>query len=194
MLKGEFTLENDAVTAGVRPGGVFKSADVKILICYVLSAIDKPVPATLLANTLHYEGIANAFEVSDAIVSLSKSGQITPADDAEETYIITQSGREIAKELATSISYAAKDRAYAAALKMVSKFNNAKSTKFEITKENGRTFINCTALDGEAPFISIKLMVTDDGQAAAIKERFLSDPADVYLAVIEKLTGKDKAQ
>ena len=64
-------LEKDAVSAGVSEiGGLFSTAEIKILVCYIISSIDSPVPGQMLANVLHYEGIANCFEVNDAIDSL----------------------------------------------------------------------------------------------------------------------------
>ena len=57
-------MEKDAVSAGVSEvGGLFNTAEIKILVCYIFSSINLPVPGRMLADTLHYEGIANCFEV-----------------------------------------------------------------------------------------------------------------------------------
>ncbi len=182
-------MERDAVSAGVSPiGGLFNTAQVRILICYILSAINKPVPGNLLANTLHYEGIANCFEVNDSIASLCKSGQLTLIDDREDTYLITDSGRDVAETLKTSLSITVKERAYNAAIKMFSRFKNAKETDFKISREGDKTFITCSAMDTDSPFMSIKLMVTDEEQALHIKEKFLSEPSKIYSTLIEMLT------
>ena len=69
-------MENDAIGAGVKNGGLFNTAEIKILICYILNAVKEPVPAAMLSNILHFEGIANGFEVSDAMASLAESGHI----------------------------------------------------------------------------------------------------------------------
>ncbi len=181
-------MEKDASGAGVARGGLFNTAEIKILICYILNSIGEPVPVDMLANVLHYEGIANGFEVSDAVVSLANSGHIAPVDDAEQTYIITESGKDIAETLKTSLSSVVKERAYIAAIKMLAKFKNSKDNVFEITKENGATYLNCSAIDGGKPFISIKLLVTDENQAGLIREKFLENPSAVYSKVIEMLT------
>ena len=82
-------MENDAIGAGVRNGGLFSTTEIRILICYILNAIKEPVPAMMLSNILHFEGIANGFEVSDAISNLEKNGQIAPVDDESTYYEIT---------------------------------------------------------------------------------------------------------
>ncbi len=183
-------MEKDAVSAGVSSiGGLFSTAEIKILVCYIISSIDSPVPGQMLANTLHYEGIANCFEVNDAIDSLCKSGHLKLVDKKEDTYSITESGRSTAQTLKTSLPYAVKDRAYNAAVKMVAQFKNAKESDIKITKENGKMFITCSAMDGGQPFMSIKLLVADEEQAHYIKDRFLNDNT-IYSQIIEILTKR----
>ena len=46
-------MEKNASGAGVSRGGLFSTSEIKILICYILSAIDEPVPVDMLANVLH---------------------------------------------------------------------------------------------------------------------------------------------
>ena len=181
-------MEKDASGAGVSRGGLFNTAEIKILICYILNAINEPVPVDMLANVLHYEGIANGFEVSDAVVLLAKRGQIVAVDEAQQTYKITDSGRETADTLKTSLSAVVKERAYLAAMKMLAKFKNAKDNVFEITKENGGTYLSCTALDGEKPFITVKMLITDEEQGSYIREKILENPAKIYSAIIVMLT------
>lgn len=181
-------MEKNASGAGVARGGLFSTAEIKILICYILSAIDQPVPVDMLANVLHYEGLANAFEVSDAVVSLSASGQIEATDSTEQTYQITDTGKTTAATLKSSLSSVVKERAYLAVMKMFAKFKNSKDNVFEITHENDATYLSCSAIDGGKPFITIKMLITDDEQGRFISERFLENPSAIYSKIIEMLT------
>lgn len=184
-------MEKDAVSAGVsQVGGLFSIAEIRILICYIYATINKPVPGRLLADVLHYEGIANFFEVNDSIASLCKSGQLTPVDEVEDTYAITESGKDIAQTLKSTLPMTVKERAFAAALKMYSRFKNSKETDIKISREGERTFITCSAIDGGEPFMSIKLLVTDEQQALYIKERFIDDCSGIYSQIIELITKK----
>lgn len=180
-------MERDALSAGVSEiGGLFNTAEIKILICYILSALDQPVPGNLLADVLHYEGIANVFEVSDAMDSLRKSGQLAASDD-QTAYTITDSGRSVAETLQSSLSLVVRERAYAAAIKMMTRFKNEKETDITVSHENARSYITCTAKDHDIPFMSIKLLVADDGQANYIKDRFLND-SELYAKIMELIT------
>ena len=184
-------MEKDAVSAGVNPiGGLFSIAEIRILICYILTSIERPVPARQLGETLHFEEIANCFEVADSIVALEKSGHIKCVDQKEDLYVATDKGKEVANTLKTSLPLVVKDRAYSATLKMVSRYRNAKETDIKISREGNRTFITCSALDGIDSFMSIKLMVTDEEQAKFISDKFLDDPAKIYSEIINLLTKK----
>lgn len=183
-------MERDAVSAGVSSvGGLFNTAEIKILICYIFSGINQPVPGQMLANVLHYEGIANCFEVNDCIDSLCKSGQLKVINPKEDTYLITESGKDIAQTLKSSLPFAVKDRAYSAAMKMFARFKNAKDSEFIIAREGDKTYITCSALDNGQPFVSVKLLVTDEDQAICIKEKFINDSAKIYSGIIDLLTN-----
>ena len=81
-------MERDAVSAGVSEiGGLFTTAEIRILICYLLSSIKDPVPGRKLADMLHYEAIANCFEVNDSIAFLEKNGQIKLTSFLRDSYV-----------------------------------------------------------------------------------------------------------
>lgn len=185
-------MERDAVSAGVSQiGGLFSVSQIRILICYLLSSIDEPIPGRQLADMLHYEGIANCFEVNDSIAVLEKDGHIKCVDNDEYTFVITPKGRDISDTLKTSLPIAVKNRAYEFALKMVSRYKHAKETDIKISREGSKTYITCSALDGtDAPFMSVKLAVSDTGQAEFIKNKFIDDPATIYSEIIKLLTKR----
>ena len=182
-------MEKDAVSAGVSEiGGLFNTAQIRILLCYIFSSIKEPVSGRMIADTLHYEGIANCFEVNDSIASLLDSGHLKLIDNNEDTYVSTKLGAEVAETLKTSLPLSVKDRAYSAVLKMFSRYKKSKESDIRISKEGSRTFITCTALDGDEPFMSVKLQVTDEDQALFIKEKFLNSTDNIYSQIISLLT------
>ncbi len=181
-------MENNASSAGVKLGGLFNTAEIRILICYILNSVNEPVPASLLVNELHLEGIANGFEVSDAIVALNENGNIKLYDSVNDTYVITEKGKNTANTLKTSLSYSVKDRAFAVTVKMLSRLKNIGQTDFNIVYENGIPYFVCSVLDGTLPLMSIKLLLSDENQSTAIKERFLENPSEFYKMIIDKLT------
>ena len=182
-------MEKDALSAGVSEiGGLFTTAEIRVLICYIFSSINAAVPGNLLANTLHYEGIANCFEVNDSIDYLCKNSHLKLINADDDTYVITESGKDIANTLKSTLSIVVKERAYNVAVKMYSRFKNTKETDIKISRENNKTFITCSAIDDDTPFMSIKLMVSDEEHAIHIKEKFLNNPTEIYSTLIDLLT------
>ena len=117
-----------------------------------------------------------------------QNGQLKLVDEKDDTYVITKSGKYVADTLKTTLSMTVKQRGYDAAFKMLSRFKHAKETDIKISREDNRTFITCTAMDGDSPFMSVKLMAYDEDHALHIKEKFLSDPTKIYLTLIDLLT------
>ena len=181
-------LENDAIGAGVKNGGLFNTTEIRILICYILNAVKEPVPAAMLSNILHFEGIANGFEVSDAMASLIKSGHIAPASDDDAYYEITPDGSKVAEELESSLSLTVRKRAYIATLKMLARIKNAKGTRFSISNENGHSYITCSAVDGKITLIEVKMLIPDEKSGTYIREKFLENPSEIFSDIIEKLS------
>ena len=70
-------MEFDALTAGVKPGGLRSKQDIKLLICYLLSSIPQGLSKTDLINVLQDNNLANYFEVASAFDELLKQGNLT---------------------------------------------------------------------------------------------------------------------
>ena len=181
-------MEFDALTQGVAPGGLISSSEIKVLICYILKNVKEAVPSAKLCELLNYEGIANAFEVSDNIDVLLKSGHITCTNVADEAYTTTESGNVIAETLKTSVPISVREKACMATFKMMSRIRNTRETDISITREGDNTFITCSALDNDATIMSVKLLVTDENQALAIKNKFLDDPSEIYAKIVDLFT------
>lgn len=178
-------MEFDALSAGI--GSLINSSEIKILICYVLDAVKTEVNGQKLAGEFHMEGIANYFEVIEAIEDLLKRGNIEKGD-TPECYRITPDGADAAKTLCTSLPFTIKEKAIAVTSRMVARLRNAEQTKIEIVKENGRQYIVCSAVDSDMVLMSVKLMVADDMQARYIKDKFLDNPSEIYSKIVDLMT------
>ncbi len=86
-------MEFDALTAGVKPGGLRSKQDIKLLICYLLSSIPQGLSKTDLINVLQDNNLANYFEVASAFDELLKQGNLTEAQEEETFYTVTASGK-----------------------------------------------------------------------------------------------------
>ncbi len=181
-------MEINASNAGVLQGGLVSTDEIRILICYILHSVKQPVPAQQLSELLHYEGIANYFEVSSAFADLCDNGMIAKNAADPELYEITRDGSNVAVTLKTSVPITVREKAYSLAVRMLSRIKYAKETKIDITPLDVGYNIRCAIVEGDLELMAVSLFVPDEAGAQSIKERFLNDPTIIYSGVIELLT------
>ncbi len=181
-------MEINASNAGVAQGGLVSTDEIRILICYILHTIKQPVPAQQLSELLHYEGVANYFEVSSAFAELCENGLIAKNANDNALYEITPTGSTVATTLKTSVPLTIRDKAYSLAVRMLSRIKYAKETTVEIKPLDIGYNIRCAINEGSLELMAVSLFVPDEAQANSIKERFVNDPTIIYSGMIELLT------
>ena len=72
--------EFDAFAEGVEPGGLRNRTQIKILITFIVSRIREPLKDTMIIEALQIHGLANYFEVSQALDELFDNGILSTAD------------------------------------------------------------------------------------------------------------------
>ena len=87
----------DAFSAGVEPGGLYSSQEIKILICYMLAGVDEPLPRQSVLEIIATGGMANFFEAGAAIDELIRLHNLTEGEDGR--LYLTEDGRQAASTL-----------------------------------------------------------------------------------------------
>ena len=106
-------MKQDAFSAGVEPGGLWHKNDIRILLCYILSSVPGPLARQDLTQIIQEKGLANYFEVEDALASLAAQGNVK--QDGEGCFTVTPAGREIADSLDATLPLSVRDKALEAA-------------------------------------------------------------------------------
>lgn len=181
-------MDYDALSAGVMPGGLTSRTEIRILICYILKRIDKPVPGTVLKEVLHYEGIANYFEVSYAISELEANGHIQAvAEDGDKLFMASASGMEIAKSLEKNLPLTIREHSCNAINKKLSRIRYEKENKVTIKNLEKGCIVSCSVMEGEIEVLNVSLFVPDEECAQKIKDSFLDDPTSVFIGITDIL-------
>lgn len=103
---------NDAFTAGVRPGGLTNSTEIRLLLCYLVKNAG-PITRTEIENALMEEALVNYFEIGSCLDDITRQSLVTLQNDR---YAITEKGRKVAQELAYDLPRSVRERAVAAVL------------------------------------------------------------------------------
>ena len=101
---------NDAFTAGVRPGGLTDSTQIRLLLCYLVKNAG-PIARTDIENALMDEALVNYFEIGSCLDDITKQQLVTLTDGS---YIITDKGRKVAQELAYDLPRTVREKAVTA--------------------------------------------------------------------------------
>lgn len=181
-------MEYDAFRAGVEPGGLINRTEIRLLVCYILKSIDQPISGRLIQELFHYEGLANYFEVGQAVVDLEKAGHIRLADAENGTYTISDSGKDIADTLERDLPRSVREKAVKSAVKMLTRIRREQENKVKIVPLEKGYLVSCSVLEFGAELMTVRLHVPDQLQAEAVKQNFLEDPSLVYTGVIELMT------
>ena len=94
--------DNSAFSAGVRFGGLTDRTEIKILLCYLLTNASSPLTSQQIIDTIVGQELVNYFELQEALGLLVEQGLIV---DDNDSYTITDEGKEISRELEKSLPF-----------------------------------------------------------------------------------------
>ena len=183
-------MNQDVLTGGVEPGGLWSQNDIRILLCYILSSVDAPLSGEDLSRITQSKGLANYFEVGDALSALLKQGNVQK--DAMECYTVTEAGRQIAGSLQAALPVSVRDKALEAALRLTAEARARRENRVDITQTEKGFQVVCHVSDGKMDLMSVSLYAPDRAQAEVIERNFYSDPENIYRVLLAALTGDDQ--
>ena len=170
------------------PEDLFFGADLKVLICQMLTALNEPVPIIEMAQLFHYEGIANYFDAQTAIFELEKEGYIATSEKTKDMVIITPKGSNLSNTLKDSVSALLREKVYDVVVKMLTRYKAERDTDIKIEEKNGGFLLTYSVMGGEEPVLSFSIMLPNMAQANHLKEHILKNPKYYCDSFIELLT------
>lgn len=182
----------DAFPVDETTGGLRSTEKIRIIICYILLNTSAPLSREDMLSALYDNGIANYFEISQAIDNLLDVGAVHIADGI---LCLDEKGVKISKELEDELSVYIKNKAVKAA-KLTAVFEKRKrENDISVIKLGDRNYrLDITlhsGLDGEKDndrILDVSVYITDKLQAESMKNTFLNNPVKLYEKVIEALT------
>ncbi len=174
----------DAFTAGVEPGGLRNTTQIKILITFIVSNISEPLGTDMLIEALGVHGLANYFEITQAIEELESNGNIVTSDGF---VYITPKGTLSLSELSAELPRSVKETALADAMKLLIKDKREKENTVEIVPEGKGFLVTFKVTHNGGILMQLTVYAADADQAQSLKDNFINDPAHVYSTVVSSL-------
>lgn len=181
-------MQANGFSAGVEPGGLYRTEDIQLLLCYVLGSVREPMPRAMLMDVVVGNGMANFFETTEALESLLTAGSVT--GDEEERLTVSETGRVAMETLRERLPRTLRERSVKAAIQSLARRRNEQETEISVVDHAHGCSITCTIPDADAPLLSLSLKVADHAQADWVRDRFLDDPDLLYRSILSILTGR----
>ncbi|MBR3869688.1 MAG: DUF4364 family protein [Clostridia bacterium] len=182
----------DAFPVDDNISGIRSTEKIRIIICYILKNVDSPLTRDNMQSALYDNGIANYFEISQAIDNLLDVGAVEIADNV---LVLNSKGEQIARDLNDELSLFIKNKAVRAAKLTAVYEKRKKENDISIVKLDDKKYrLDITLLSGLTDsdstdeLMKVSVFVTDSLQAETMKTTFLNNPVRLYEKVIEGLT------
>lgn len=181
-------MEIDALDAGVY-GGVITKENIKLLICYIINNMEKPLNRNDFCDEMHAEGIANYFELAEAFTDLTRKELIKEVEHG--LFSLTATGKNTIHELKENLPSQIRKRAYIATVKMLRRKKHQEETKVTVEQtDKGEYILTCSILEGEKELLTVKMNFPNFELAQNAKNIFWDSPEKIYCGVAELLTHK----
>lgn len=159
---------------------------VKILLCYLLYRINKPIDSEQLYDIAVGTEIINYFFYQDAIDYLIKNKSISVNNDHNnvQIYKLTDKGKDCAKTLRGYVPKSYRDKIVQAALKYFAQIKYQNEVKIDYIKLDKGYYVHCRCLDIGDDLMDLKLFAPDLSQAELLGKNIMTNPTGFYSKIL----------
>ncbi len=159
---------------------------VKILICYFLRQINRPITPNQLAEIATDDGIVNYFVFTEAMNQLIEAKTVTLEEqDGEEVYVLSEVGKVGADDFKRIVPKSFRDRILSSGLKFFAKMKNQNDVKVSISERERGFAVSAVCTDGGLVLMDLKLYAPDREQAQLLADKIAMNPTDFYSKVLD---------
>ena len=179
-------MDNKAITAGVRVGGLTDRTEIKILLCYLLAELKQPITQNQLIECVCGQELVNYFEMQSALQHLLDNNFIK---EDENGFSIMPEGKEIAQQLESVVSATVKRYAYTMAVNILQYEALKKQHKIAISPvEGGGYNLHCSIEDDDFVIFSMDILMPDEKSAEFAGQQFILKGADMFKCMLGIMT------
>ena len=179
----------NAFTAGVRPGGLTSSTEIRLLLCYLVKNAG-PIARQQIENALLEEALVNYFEIGSCLDDITRQ-QLVILKDGQ--YFITDKGRKVAQELAYDLPRSVREKAVTAVLRAQTWARKEAEYRADISEQpDGHCTVRCTVKALDQNLFCLELGAPDRLSAELVKKQFILKGNEIYQLLINKLTEEEK--
>lgn len=154
---------------------------VKILLCYILEKLNRPVTEEQLRLISEESGVINYFYYSDAISELTENGSVISENG---NMVLTEKGRLGSEYFNRYIPLVFRKKLLKAAFSFFIRCRNEESCNCTINELSEGCTVNFTMNDGDRELINMSFFAPDISQAELISEKIKLNPTGAYTKIL----------
>ncbi|MGI5895072.1 MAG: DUF4364 family protein [Candidatus Merdivicinus sp.] len=177
------------ILAGIPAGGMKETYEVKILICYLLKAVGKPLTRENICEVCCADGIVDYFTLCTALQELEQNGNICPLGMEEDAaFSLTPLGEETVENLKKALPSSLRDIIVRRGMNLLAKIRRENEVSTQITMDGSGFQVSASLHQGGVTFFSMSFYAPDAEQAQIIARNFQKQAGAIYETLIFRLT------
>ncbi len=168
--------------------------EIKIFILYLMDRIGYPLTCGDVCSIMHQENVVSYFDCADCFTELMDCHHVIPVEkneSGETLFIVSDTGKQIAKELSDTLSSGIKEISYRSAIRHLS-FKKRKATiDCSFTeRENGKYFVHCEIREFGRIVLDVSVEVDSKIEAENMMLNFRRKPEIVFRGTLAIISGE----
>lgn len=159
---------------------------VKILLCYILDKLDRPVTEEQLMIIAEDSGVINYFFFSDALAELIENGSVTRdvSPDGDKTVAVTEKGRLGSEYFNRNIPIVFRKKLLKAAFSFFAQLEREAVCRCDVHDTDSGCSVEFTLTDGSEKLIDMSFYAPDRDQGEMISEKIKANPMEAYKNIL----------
>lgn len=185
------------------PAPLHDKNEIKIFTLFLLDKIGYPLDYNTIASIVVQDGVVRYFDFADCFFQLLDAGHICRAEETgvqlsldesaraeqEETYVITDTGRQVARVLGDNLMIRVREQGIRSALRHLSLQKLGASIDQEYEVEGDGYGYRCSIKDGQGEVLSVHVRLDNKWQLDRVLKNFADRPDVIYRGILALLSG-----
>lgn len=179
-------MSREAFTAGVKPGGLTNTTQIRILLCYLIRTVAHPLSRQELESALLEQQLVNYFELAAGLADLEQQKLVQLE---KGRYHITPEGRKVADLLLTDLPRSVREQAVQAAVLAQQYARKAAENQAVVRHTRDGWQLDCRIQELDREVFSLSLLMPDQATAEAARDAFIHKGGDFYKILLAMFSG-----
>lgn len=185
------------------PAPLHDKNEIKIFTLFLLDKIGYPLDYNNIASIVVQDGVVRYFDFADCFFQLLDAGHICRAEEAdvqlsldgsapaeqEDKYVITDTGRQVARVLGDNLMIRVREQGIRSALRHLSLQKMGAAIDQEYEPDVDGYAYRCSIKDGRGEVLSVHVRLDNKWQLERVLKNFADRPDVIYRGILALLNG-----